>query len=190
MSKYIRFISTTGCRKRVAPEFSPFHIFPFLPEVFVPRTSRAVQTHFVPSWYKEKWKKWKGENSGATRFLQPTVLVLMQFFPNYRITLTCHLALTCFNVSHTLVSQEYADFDGCFRCDRWEKSNDQWFRQVLPAGSHIDLLRKEIPRYSKIHVCKPGQIRRITDQEKLGVFFQQFPAVHLILHTFSYVSFT
>jgi hypothetical protein len=29
----------------------------FLPEVFVPGTSRAVQTHFVPSWYKEKWKK-------------------------------------------------------------------------------------------------------------------------------------
>jgi hypothetical protein len=29
--------------------------FHFSPEVFVPGTSRAVQTHFVPSWYKEKW---------------------------------------------------------------------------------------------------------------------------------------
>jgi hypothetical protein len=59
---------TTDCRKRVAPKFSLFHIFPFLPEVFVPGTSRVVQTHFVPSRYKEKWKKWKRENSGATRF--------------------------------------------------------------------------------------------------------------------------
>jgi hypothetical protein len=65
--------STVGCRKRVAPEFSTFHIFPFLPEVFVPGTSRAVQTHFVPSWYKEKWKKWKvrtklrGDTFPATR---------------------------------------------------------------------------------------------------------------------------
>jgi hypothetical protein len=60
--------------KRVTPEFSTFHFFPFLREVFVPGTSRAVQTHFVPSWYKEKWKKWKVENSGATRFLQPAVV--------------------------------------------------------------------------------------------------------------------
>jgi hypothetical protein len=34
-------------------------MFPFLPEVFVPGTSRAVQTDFEP--YKEKWKKWKRE---------------------------------------------------------------------------------------------------------------------------------
>ena len=40
---------TADCRKRVDPEFSPSHIFPFLLEVFVPGTSRAVQTHFVPS---------------------------------------------------------------------------------------------------------------------------------------------
>jgi hypothetical protein len=59
--------------KRVTPEFSPFHFFPFLPEVFVPGTSGAVQTHFVPSWYKEDWKKWKGENSGVTRFTKPAV---------------------------------------------------------------------------------------------------------------------
>ncbi len=65
---------TADCRKRVAPEFSPFQIFPFLREVFVPGTSRAVQTHFVPSWYKEKWKKRKGENSGVTRFVQSAVV--------------------------------------------------------------------------------------------------------------------
>jgi len=45
----------------------------FLPEVFVPGTSRPVQNHFVPSWYKEKWKKWKGENSGVTRFVKSPV---------------------------------------------------------------------------------------------------------------------
>ena len=50
-----------------------------LPEVFVRGTSRAVQTHFVPSRYKEKWKKWKRENSGTTRFLQPAVLEIKFF---------------------------------------------------------------------------------------------------------------
>ena len=54
---------------------------------------------------------------------------------------------------------EYADFDGCHR---WEKSKGKWFRQVLPVGSQIDLLRKEIPRYCKNHACKSGQIRSIT----------------------------
>jgi hypothetical protein len=39
---------TTDCRKRVAPKFSLFHIFPFLPEVFVPGTSRVVQTNGRP----------------------------------------------------------------------------------------------------------------------------------------------
>jgi len=66
-------IYTAGFVKRVTPEFSPFHFFPFLPEVFGPGTSGAVQTHFVPSWYKEKWKKWKGENSGVTRLQKPAV---------------------------------------------------------------------------------------------------------------------
>ena len=70
---------TADCKKRVTPEFSPFDFFPFLPEVFVLGTSRAVQTHFVPSWYKEKWKKWKGENSGVTRFQKPAVPAL-EFF--------------------------------------------------------------------------------------------------------------
>jgi hypothetical protein len=35
------------CTKRVTPGFSPFHFFPFPVEVFVPGTSRPVQTHFV-----------------------------------------------------------------------------------------------------------------------------------------------
>ena len=34
----------------------------------------------------------------------------------------------------------------------------KWFRQVLPVGPQIDLLREEIRRYSKGHVCEPGQI--------------------------------
>ena len=59
--------------KTCHPGVFSFHFFPFPPEVFVPGTSREVQTHFVPSWYKEKWKKWKGENSGVTRFVQSVV---------------------------------------------------------------------------------------------------------------------
>ncbi len=85
---------TSGCRKRVAPEFSTFHFFPFLPEVFVPGTSRAVQTHFVPSWYKEKWKEWKVENYGATRFLQPTVNkqnLIQRFCLNLISLVSCRL---------------------------------------------------------------------------------------------------
>jgi hypothetical protein len=38
---------TEDCTKRVTPEFSPLHFFPFPVEVFVPGTSRPVQTHFV-----------------------------------------------------------------------------------------------------------------------------------------------
>ena len=31
----------------------------------------------------------------------------------------------------------------------------KWFRQVLPVGSQIDLLREEIRRYFKWHACEP-----------------------------------
>ena len=37
------------------------------------RYSRAVQSHFVPSWYKEKWKKVERENSGVKRFMNYVV---------------------------------------------------------------------------------------------------------------------
>jgi hypothetical protein len=97
--------TTSGCRKRVAPEFSTFHFFPFLPEVFVPGTSRAVQTHFVPSWYKEKWKKWKVENSGATRFLQPTVVSVFSFVSSFR---------SCFVLQRSLSRRQSHDESWCF----------------------------------------------------------------------------
>jgi hypothetical protein len=29
------------------------------------------------TWYKEKWKKWKGENSGVTRFVKSAVFIYM-----------------------------------------------------------------------------------------------------------------
>ena len=54
---------------------------------------------------------------------------------------------------------EYGDFSGC---DRWHKSKGKWFRQVLPVGSQIDLLLKQIPRYCKQYACKPRQISNIT----------------------------
>jgi hypothetical protein len=47
------------------------------------------------------------------------------------------------------------DFDG------WNRTI-QWFRQALPTGPQVDLLRKEIPRYCKKQVCKQGEIWAIT----------------------------
>jgi hypothetical protein len=55
------------------------YFLPFLPKVFVPGTSRAVQTHFVPSWYKEKWKKWKGETPGEFNLLENTSSLIVYY---------------------------------------------------------------------------------------------------------------
>jgi hypothetical protein len=56
------------------------------------------------------------------------------------------------------LTEEDDDFVGCNRT----KSDIKWFRQFLPAGPQIDLLRKEIPPHCKKHACKPGESWSIT----------------------------
>ena len=40
----------------------------------------------------------------------------------------------------------------------YEQLMVKWFRQVLPTGSQIDLLIKEIRIYFNCYACAPGQI--------------------------------
>jgi hypothetical protein len=40
----------------------------------------------------------------------------------------------------------------------YKHSMGKWFRQVIPTGSQIDLLRQEIGRYHMCHVCETEQI--------------------------------
>ena len=57
---------TTDCRKRVAPEFSPSHIFSISPRSFCTRNV-TCGTNPLSGRYKEKWKS---GNSGMPRFVQ------------------------------------------------------------------------------------------------------------------------
>jgi hypothetical protein len=64
---------TAGCRKRVAPEFSTFHVFHF--SLYQDGTKWVCTVRDVPGTKTSgrNGKMWKVENSGATRFLQPAV---------------------------------------------------------------------------------------------------------------------
>ena len=54
------------------------------------------------------------------------------------------------------ITGEYGIGDGTnHACDN---SMGKWFRQVIPAGSQIDLLRQEIRRYCIRHVVETEQI--------------------------------
>ena len=59
---------TAGFVKRVTPEFSPFHFFHF--SLYQDGTKWVCTTPDVPGTKTSgrKGKKWKGENSGVTRF--------------------------------------------------------------------------------------------------------------------------
>ena len=55
-----------------------------------------------------------------------------------------------------VITGEYGIGDGTnHACDH---SMGKWFRQVIPAGSQIDLLRQEIRRYCIRHVVETEQI--------------------------------
>jgi hypothetical protein len=67
------FFGTSGWRKRVAPEFCLSHFFQF--SLYLDGTKWVCTARDVPGTKTSgrNGKMWKGENSGATRFLQPAV---------------------------------------------------------------------------------------------------------------------
>ena len=65
--------------KRVTPEFSPFHFFHF--SLYQDGTKWVCTAPDVPGTKTSgrNGKKWKGENSGVTRFTKPLCYFLEMF---------------------------------------------------------------------------------------------------------------